>query len=118
MLDLCRNQMRNSPTFNGILKQFDFNAIGTKGGKATFMFEAPELLEQFKAYTRSCDFFDGLSLNTLLKVILRTYITGGDMVLLFDDGLVEDSGKILVYEPDEIGNTTDAALHQHFGKYA
>jgi len=39
-------------------------------------------------------------------------------VLLFDDDLVEDSGRLLIYEPDEIGNTTDAALQARYGKYA
>ena len=42
MLDLARNATRNSSTFNGILKQFDLNAIGTKGGKAIFDFEGSE----------------------------------------------------------------------------
>jgi len=37
-------------------------------------------------------------------------VLGGDVVLLFDDGLIEDSGKILIYEPDEIGNSTDEAI--------
>ena len=40
------------------------------------------------------------------------------MVLMFDDGLIEDSGKVIVYEPDEIGNTTDEALVRHYGKSA
>jgi len=40
------------------------------------------------------------------------------MVLMFDDGLIEDSGKLVIYEPDEIRSTTDAALVQHYGKYA
>ena len=37
-----------------------------------------------------------------LKRILREYIIGGDCVLLFDDKLVEDSGKILFFEASEI----------------
>lgn len=40
------------------------------------------------------------------------------MVLMFDDGLIEDSGKLVIYEPDEIGNTTEAALVSHYGKTA
>lgn len=111
MLDLARNATRNSSTFNGILKQFDLNAIGTKGGKAIFDFDdADKIKDEFKKWTRDADFFDGLSFNTLLKLILKTYILGGDMVLLFDDGLIEDSGKLVIYEPDEIGNTTPEAL--------
>jgi len=119
MLDLARNASRNSSTFNGILKQFDLNAVGTKGGKAIFDFENAEAIkEQFSQWTRDADFFDGLSFNTLLKLILKTYILGGDMVLMFDDGLIEDSGKLVVYEPDEIGNTTPEALENRYGKYA
>lgn len=111
MIDLARNATRNSSTFNAILKQFDLNAVGTKGGKAIFDFEGSEKIkEEFAKWTRDADFFDGLSFNTLLKLILKTYILGGDMVLVFDDGLIEDSGKIVIYEPDEIGNTTPGAL--------
>lgn len=49
---------------------------------------------------------------------MKTYILGGDMVLMFDDGLVEDSGKLVVYEPDEIGDTTPEALASKYGKTA
>lgn len=114
MIDLARNATRNSSTFNGILKQFDLNVVGTNGGKAVFNFDNPDaarrLRDSFASWTRDADFFDGLNLNTLLKIILKTYILGGDMVLLYDDGLIEDSGKLLIYEPDEIGSTTKEAL--------
>ena len=39
-------------------------------------------------------------------------------MILFDDGLVEDSGKLIVYESDEIGNTTEEAIKKHYGKDA
>lgn len=119
MLDLARNAARNSSTFTGVLKQFDLNAIGTKGGKAIFDFDNAEAIkQQFSKWTRDADFFDGLSFNTVLKLILKTYILGGDMVLMFDDGLIEDSGKLVIYEPDEIGDTTAEALASHYGSYA
>lgn len=119
MIDLARNAARNSSTFNGILKQFDLNAVGTKGGKAIFDFDnAESIKQQFSKWTRDADFFDGLSFNTVLKLILKTYILGGDMVLMFDDGLIEDSGKLVIYEPDEIGSTTPEALASHYGLYA
>lgn len=119
MLDLARNAARNSSTFTGVLKQFDLNAVGTKGGKAIFDFDNAETIkQQFSKWTRDADFFDGLSFNTLLKLILKTYILGGDMVLMFDDGLIEDSGKLVIYEPDEIGDTTAEALASHYGQYA
>lgn len=122
LLDQARNATRNSATFNTILKQFDFNVVGTKGGKAIINLEdqdlARELKEKFSYFTRSADFFDGVSFNQLLKLILKNQIVGGDCVILFDDGLVEDSGKLIVYESDEIGNTTEEAIKKHYGKDA
>lgn len=122
MLNMARNQMRNSPTFNGILKQFDLNAVGTKGGKAILNFDDRDLAirvrEEFAKWTRDADFFDGISFNSMLKVILKTYITGGDCMMIFDDGLIEDSGKILLYEPDEIGDVSPEVLKRHYGEHA
>lgn len=122
MLDMARSLARNSPTFNAILKQLDYNVCGTKGGKVIMNFTDRELAEQltqlFAEFTRQADFFDGLSFNALLKLMLKTYVIGGDMVLLFDDGFIDDSGKILLYEPDEIGPTTDEAIKSHYGQYA
>lgn len=119
MLDLARNATRNSSTFNSILKQLDLNVVGTKGGKAIFNFDSSSSLKaEFSKWTRDADFFDGLPFNTLLKLILKTYMLGGDMVLMFDDGLIEDSGKLVIYEPDEIGSTTAEAVASHYGPYA
>lgn len=119
---MTRNAARNSSTFNTILKQFDFNVCGTKAGKAIVSFEdqglARDVRESFAAWTRSADFFDGLSFNQLLKVILKNALIGGDCVILFDDGLVEDSAKLLVYESDEIGNVPENVLKQKYGDSA
>ena len=122
MLDMARNALRNSPTFNTILKQMDFNVCGTKAGKVVLDFPDIELskdvVELFSRFTRSADFFDGYSFNTVLKLILKNALIGGDCVVLFDNGLVEDSGKLLIYESDEIGNTTEEAIKEHYGEYA
>lgn len=120
LLDLSRNAFRNNPTFVTILKQFDLNAIGTNGGKAIITFKnedfGKKVLREFSNWTRNADFFDGLSLNTLLKLVLKTQLIGGDLILLFDDGLISDSGKILLYEPDEIGDTDEKEIEKRYGK--
>lgn len=122
MLDMARNAVRNSATFNTILKQMDFNVCGTKAGKVILDFPdielSKEVVELFSKFTRSADFFDGFSFNTLLKLILKNALIGGDCVVLFDNGLIEDSGKLVIYESDEIGSTTDEAIRQHYGKTA
>jgi hypothetical protein len=67
LLDITRNQARNSSTFQTILKQFDFNCVGSKGGKIILNFEntdlAKDLKQKFSTFTRNADFFDGLSFN-------------------------------------------------------
>ena len=119
MLDLARNATRNSSTFSGLLKQLDLNVVGVKGGKATFNFDgAEEIKDRFSEWTRSCEFYDGLSVNSLLKLTLKTYLLGGDLVLMMDDALVEDSGRLLVFEPDEINITTEDAIKSRFGEDA
>lgn len=122
MLDMARNAVRNSPTFNTILKQMDFNVCGTKAGKVILDFPdielSKEVVELFSRFTRSADFFDGYSFNTVLKLILKNALIGGDCVVLFDNGLIEDSGKLLIYESDEIGSTTEEAIKEHYGEYA
>lgn len=119
MLNLARNQARNSSTLCSILKQFDLQAVGTTGGKATFVFDDPVVAEKlrgaFAAWARNADFFDGLPLNAFLKLVLKTYILGGDMVLLFDDNMIEDSGRLLIYEPDEIGNLSKEDFAKAYG---
>lgn len=120
LLDLGRNSVRNNPTFVTILKQFDLNAIGNDGGKVVLTLKNEEfnkkVLKEFAKWTRTADFFDGLNLNTLLKIVLKTQLIGGDLVILFDDGLITDSGKILIYEPDEIGNTDEKEIEKRYGK--
>lgn len=122
LIDMARNAARNSPTFNALLKQLDLNVVGNNGGKVIVNFDdeelAKKLKKEFAKWTRSADFFDGMSLNSLLKVLLKTYIIGGDCVLLYDDGLLADSGKIVVYEPDELGNTQDDVIKQKYGEDA
>lgn len=106
LLDLTRNLVRNSSLFNTILGQMTTNVVSTVGGK--IVLNMPNeyindiLKRNFFEYTRNVDFYNQSNLNTFLKRILREYIIGGDCVLLFDDKLIEDSGKILFFEANEI----------------
>lgn len=64
------------------------------------------------------DFYTGDTFNHLLKRVLREYVIGGDVVLLFDDGLVEDSGKVLFFESNEIVDVAPEEVEKHYGKGA
>ena len=123
LIAFARQLARNSEEAEAILHQFEVNVIGTSGGKAVFDF--PPDLEQagdevhaaFADWAASCEFFDDLSLNRVLKLALRTQILGGDLVLVFDDNLVEDSGRIIAFEPDCVGNLSESDFKRLFPDY-
>lgn len=122
LLDLTRNLVRNSSLFNTILSQMTTNVVSTVGGKVVLSIpneQANDALKNaFFNYTRNVDFYTGDSLNHLLKRVLREYVIGGDCVLLFDDGLVEDSGKVLLFESNEIVNVAQSEIEKRYGKGA
>ncbi len=119
LLDLARNAARNSSTLNTLLTTLTQNVVGTVGGKVILPWDGDKaIIRPFARFTQNADFFDGCSYNEILRLILITNVLGGNSVALFDDGLVTNSGKLLIFEPDEIGNTTEDALQYHYGKAA
>lgn len=122
LLNVTRNLIRNSSLFNTILGQLTTNVVSSCGGKVILNFQNEQLNRNLKKYfsdfTRNSDYYNGTTFNHLLKNILREVIVGGDCVLLFDDGCIEGSGKILLFESDEIVNTTPAVIEEHYGKGA
>lgn len=120
LLDLTRNLVRNSSLFNTILGQLTTNVVSTNGGKIILNYPNKifdeTLKRNFFRWTRNADFFTGDNLNHLLKRILREYVIGGDCVLIFDDRLVEDSGKILFFESGEIVTVEQSEIEKRYGK--
>ena len=120
LVALARDMARNGETMSALLRQFDFNVIGTTGGKASFSLgdeyasEAAALRESFAAWARSCEFFDGEDFQHVLRMALRSKITSGRAALVFDDGLVNDSGKIILVEGDCIASVRDSDFASHF----
>lgn len=119
LLDLARNAARNSSTLNTLLTTLTQNVVGTVGGKVILPWDGDKvIIRPFARFTQNADFFDGCSFNEILRLILITNVLGGNSVAVYDDGFVTGSGKLLVFEPDEIGNTTEEALQYHYGKAA
>lgn len=110
MLALARHGMRNGDSFRALLRQMELNVVGTVGGKATFSFpteyrdQAKLMRDEFARWAADAEFSDGLPFSKVLSLVVDTKFIGGDMVLLFDDDLVEDSGRLMAFEPDEIAN--------------
>lgn len=120
LLSLTRNLVRNSSLFNTLLGQMTTNTIGTCGGKVILSLPSDEanksIMTQFKKWTRNSDFFTEDPFNRLLKRVLREFIIGGDVVLLFDDGLVEDSGKVIMFESNELVDVAQDEVEKRYGK--
>ena len=125
IISFARKLVRNSDQFEAILHQFELNVVGTVGGKAVFDFGSDKLddpvenamTDAFASWAAHCEFFDDYSLNRLLKLALRTQLLGGDLVIVFDDDLVEDSGQVIVFEPDCIGNIPPSDFNKLFPSY-
>ena len=110
LIALVRNLARNSDHMNGFLTQLDLNVVGTVGGKASFEFpseyadSAHELREAFGEWARECEFFDGAPLQEMLKLAIRTKYVTGRAVILFDDGIIADTGKVVMFEGDAVAD--------------
>lgn len=120
LLQLTRNLVRNSSLFNTLLTQLTTNVISTCGGKVILSIPNEDtnvkLLSSFKDYTRNVDFYTGDNFNHLLKRTLREYVIGGDCVLVFDNGLVDDSGKVLLFESSEMVDVPNEEIEKRYGK--
>ena len=110
-VNLARNGVRNNSTLNAILKQFEVNVVGTEGGKAYFDFDdtyadaQERMMASFADFCEAAEFYDGMNLNDILTLSLKTLLLGGGIAFLFDNGVTdEDCGRICAFEPDCIAN--------------
>lgn len=121
LIALARNTARNSDHMEGILNQLANNVIGVEGGKAIFSFpdgyeeQSKQIHRAFAEWASEAEYFDDGNLQGLLRLILRTLYIGGDLALVFDDGLLKQStGQIITFEPDCIGNLRDEDWSKYF----
>lgn len=124
LISLARNTARNSEHLEGILNQLANNVIGDIGGKAIFTFpdgferQADTIHRAFAAWASEAEYFDDSNLQSLLRLVLRTLYIGGDLALVFDNRVTRgDSGQIIAFEPDCIGNLAEADFAEYFPGY-
>lgn len=123
MIAFARHLVRNTEDMGAITTQFDNNVIGVCAGKATFNFppeyksSAQKMREAFAEWATSCEFFSGGSFQFILEQVLFAKLVTGRVVLLFDEGLVKDSGKIIVFDGDAIGNLPSSDFEELYSKH-
>lgn len=125
LISQTRNTARNSERLEAILKQLELNVIGDVAGKATFTFPAgferaaDKIHRAFANWAQEAEYFDDSNLQSLLRLVLRTLYIGGDLALVFDNRVTRgDSGQIIAFEPDCIGNLADADFKEYFPGYS
>lgn len=124
IINLHRDMIRNSPTRVTQDQQIRVNVVGSVGGKlyasfpAGFEDAADEVMEYFNTkWFNHAEFTFRKNFNWLLKTILTAQDTNGNVVLVFDDGILtggNGTGRIRGFEGDEIGNVPE--LEKYFPK--
>lgn len=111
--NLGRDLERNYSPAKSMMHQIRMNVVGElgkvrinteDGGEATAWLN--------EVFAKDCDFRDDLHLSSLFQNILAAEVREGDALLVFDDGLVENSGKILTWEADQVAPVSEKILKE------
>ena len=118
IVNMHRQMLRNSPTRVTQDQQIRVHVVGSVGGKmyASFPDEfksaADEVMEYFnRVWFPRAEFTFRKNFNWILKTCLTAQDTNGNVVLVFDDGILtggKGTGRIRGFEGDEIANLKDA----------
>ncbi len=119
-----RDAFRNTTFSPATALQLQINVVGTEGGRVSFT-TAEESFNSaagraFRKWARRCNFTDGTPLNEMLQLLLiQLTHNGGDFIAVFDDGILtggRGSGKVRIFESDEIKNVEESEFVRVFGK--
>ncbi len=112
LVNLQRDMLRNSPTRVAQDQQQRVNVVGSVGGKLYAAFPnthsaaAEAVMEYFnKRWFPRAEFTFRKNFNWLLKTLLTTQDVSGNVILVFDDGILtggNGTGRIRAFEGDEI----------------
>jgi len=112
-LNLCRDAVRNYSSAKSIEHQLKVNIIGPspKIQVNTGDEFGKEVTDWFNTdWAKDCDFRQERRLAKLAQLVVAGRKREGDLLTVFDDNMIKDSGKILFYESDLICDVSgDAA---------
>lgn len=126
IVNLHRDMLRNSPLRVMQDQQLRVNSIGTVGGKLYASFpesyaKAKEEVTRFfnRRFFNHAEFTFGKNFNWLLKTALTAQDSNGNIILVFDDGILtggNGTGRIRGFEGDEIASIPEEEFHKRFPK--
>tara|TARA_Y100000310_G_scaffold333780_1_gene412048 strand:+ start:2746 stop:4323 length:1578 start_codon:yes stop_codon:yes gene_type:complete len=111
--NLGRDLERNYSPAKSMLHQIKVNVVGSLGKLRINLDgdEGTEGTEWFnEVWSKDPDFRTDTDWSTELQNILGSEIREGDMLTVFDDDLIEDSGKLMTWEADQVVPVSDEVL--------
>lgn len=111
-VNIGRDLERNYSPARSILHQFRMNVVGALGKLQVNAKDGDAAAAWFNGtWAKDCDYRDpGTHFSTILQNVVAAPIREGDMLGIVDDGLIDDSGKLLHWEADQIVPLSDSAL--------
>jgi capsid protein len=115
--NIGRDLERNYAPARGIIHQFRMNVAGSLGKLQVNIKDSngvsigEEAAQWFNGvWAKDCDFRDQLHWSVICQNVVAAMIREGDLLAVFDDDLIEDSGKLLTWESDQVVPMTDAVM--------
>ncbi len=126
LVNLGRDMMRNAPERVAQDQQLRVNTVGCEGGKLYASFPegygdaAEEVMHYFnKVWATKAEFTFRQNFNWILKTALTAQDVGGNVVLVFDDGILtggKGTGRVRGFESDEIAEIPQTEFEKRFPK--
>ncbi len=126
LVNLGRDMMRNAPERVGQDQQLRVNIVGAVGGKlhasfpAEYKAAADAVMHYFnKVWAPRAEFTFRENFNWILKTALTAQDVGGNVVLVFDDGILtggKGTGRVRGFEADEIAEIPRDEFEKRFPK--
>jgi capsid protein len=116
-VNIGRDLERNYSPAKGILHQFKVNVVGSlgklqvnlpnEGGKeATGWFNG--------VWAKDCDYRDDIHFSNVLQNVVSSVMREGDILSVVDDDLIDDSGKLIHWEADQIMPVAENLIPERF----
>lgn len=114
-----RDLERNYSSARGIIHQFRMNVVGALGKLQVNVSGGDKAAGWFNGvWAKDCDFRDAQHWSTICQNVVAAVMREGDILAVFDDDLIEDSGKLLFWETDQILPCSDALFKARFPETA
>ena len=106
--NLGRDLERQYAPARGILHQFRVNVVGHLGKLQVNADGGDEPASWFnQIWAKDCDFRDDMHFSTVLQNVVASVLREGDLLSVVDDGVIENTGKLLHWESDQIAPLSD-----------